>query len=261
MFRRGSTMVGQRQSRHAAFLMSYAAVGCISVVAIVLFVHSDAQERFLMQTGGSLAPSVGQARLQSLAYTFTPEENPLEDFDDGYVAKPYSYEEDKNPFDGFEGYGFSTQTHAKGVSPYPATTAEDSKNVWETLPDVYPFDERKEGLKETFHTWNKYDWKQEPADAIKEVNVWDDKSDASKDSSWQLGDKMTFAWRHWEDSSHDQDSTAKALKQVNAWDNEKLYPTTGYKWKKTPDSVVDDPNDPKDGTEKNILMSYKFPNY
>lgn len=51
---------------------------------------------------------VQQARLQSLAYTFTPEENPLEDFDKGYKAQAYSYKEDPNPFDGFKGYGFST---------------------------------------------------------------------------------------------------------------------------------------------------------
>eukprot|EP00961_Rhodomonas_salina_P246591 3331666-Rhodomonas_salina.2 len=143
---------------------------------------------------------VQQARLQSLAYTFTPEENPLEDFDKGYKAQAYSYKEDPNPFDGFKGYGFSTQSHAKGDSPYPATKPEDLANVWEKLPDVYPYDERKEGLKvsstprpisphsvppplplvccfrvltrghvqETFHTWQHYDWKDDPAKALKE---------------------------------------------------------------------------------------------
>ena len=46
--------------------------------------------------------------MQSLAYTFTPEENPLEDFDAGYKAPAYSYTPEKNPFDNFEGYRFST---------------------------------------------------------------------------------------------------------------------------------------------------------
>jgi hypothetical protein len=40
-----------------------------------------------------------------------------------------------------------------------------------------------------------------------------------------------------------------------------VYPTSGYKWEKTAKSVVDDPNDPKEGTEKNVLMDYKFPDY
>ncbi len=139
-------MAGQRQSRSTVLLLSYAAVGCVAVAAIVLFVDGGDQERFLMQKDGafalvradslwfrigtrkkSLCPScsssvreipliffcgvvqsVGQARLQSLAYTFTPEENPLETFDDGYKAKAYSYKEDPNPFENFEGYGFST---------------------------------------------------------------------------------------------------------------------------------------------------------
>ncbi|EKX45059.1 hypothetical protein GUITHDRAFT_139329 [Guillardia theta CCMP2712] len=155
---------------------------------------------------------LAKARMQSLAYTFTPEENPLEDFDAGYKAPAYSYTPEKNPFDNFEGYGFSTTSHSTGESPYPPTKAADTKNVWEDLPDKYPFDERKNGLKES------------PAQALREPNVWDDHSDASQDSSWQLGDKMTFNFKHYEDDSFDQDSSTKALGEVNVWDNDKGMP-------------------------------------
>ena len=41
-----------------------------------------------------------------------------------------------------------------------------------------------------------------------------------------------------------------------------LYPVTGYKWSETANSVLQDNNEPdKPGTEKNIMMSYKFPDY
>ncbi len=48
------------------------------------------------------------ARFEQLAYKFTPEDNPLEDFDKDFKAKKYSYKEDENPFKDFSGYGFST---------------------------------------------------------------------------------------------------------------------------------------------------------
>ena len=55
-----------------------------------------------------------------------------------------------------------------------------------------------------------------------------------------------------------QDAPTKALGEVNVWDNSAPY---DQPWTKTPASVVDDPNDTKDGTEQNVLMDYKFPNY
>lgn len=220
--------------------------------------------------GVLLAAGAGrQQRLQSLAYTFTPEENPLADFDKDFTARPYgeSAKAEKNPFDGFEGYGFSTQTHATGVSPYPATSEADAHNVYNDMPeDKYPFDERKDGLKEKMHTWNKWDWKKAPAAAIGEVNVWGNNGlpgtttsdDSGADTTWNLGDKMSFQWKHWEQDGHAQDAPTKALGEINVWDNPAPY---DQPWTKTPASVVDDPNDSKDGTEQNILMSYKFPNY
>ena len=201
--------------------------------------------------------------------SFTPEENPLADFDKDFTARPYgeSAKAEKNPFDGFEGYGFSTQTHATGVSPYPATSEADAHNVYNDMPeDKYPFDERKDGLKEKMHTWNKWDWKKAPAAAIGEVNVWGNNGlpgtttsdDSGADTTWNLGDKMSFQWKHWEQDGHAQDAPTKALGEINVWDNPAPY---DQPWTKTPASVVDDPNDSKDGTEQNILMSYKFPNY
>ena len=58
-------------------------------------------------------------------------------------------------------------------------------------------------------------------DSRRQANVWDTKGKDSADSAWQLGDKMSFKWQHWEDDSHEQDSTSKALKEVNVWDNAK----------------------------------------
>jgi hypothetical protein len=132
--------------------------------------------------------------------------------------------------------------------------------------DKYPFDERKDGLRETMHSWHKWDWKKAPSDAIGEVNVWGNtgqpgaatSDDSGADPTWNLGDKMSFAWRHWEQPGHEQDAPTKALGEVNVWDNPAPH---DYPWTKTPASVVDDPNDPKDGTESNVLMNYKFPNY
>ncbi len=41
-----------------------------------------------------------------------------------------------------------------------------------------------------------------------------------------------------------------------------LWPVNGYKWAATAASVVQDNNEAdKPGTEKNVLMNYKFPNY
>jgi len=217
-----------------------------------------------------LATRLGrQQQLQSLAYSFTPEENPLADFDKDFVARPYgeSAKPEKNPLRGFGGFGFSTQTHAAGVSPYPATSAEDLHNVYNDMPEgKYPFDERKDGLKETMHTWKKWDWKKAPSAAIDEVNVWGNtglagtttSDDSGADTSWNLGDKMSFAWQHWKQKGHEQDAPTKALGEINVWDNPAPY---DQPWTKTPASVVDDPNDPQDGSEQNILMNYKFPNY
>lgn len=168
-----------------------------------------------------------------------------------------------NPFENFNGYGFSTQSHAKGAHPYPPTSKEDSLNVFQDLPAKFPFDERKDGLNEVMHPWQHFDWKQAPSDALKEANVWDTKGKDSADSAWQLGDKMSFKWQNWEDGSHDQDSPTKALKETNVWDNAKLFPVSGYKWTATPASVVRDNNGPdaQPGAETNVLMNYKFPNY
>lgn len=132
-----------------------------------------------------------------------------------FVARPYgeSAKPEKNPLRGFGGFGFSTQTHAAGVSPYPATSAEDLHNVYNDMPEgKYPFDERKDGLKETMHTWKKWDWKKAPSAAIDEVNVWGNtglagtttSDDSGADTSWNLGDKMSFAWQHWKQKGHEQ---------------------------------------------------------
>eukprot|EP00961_Rhodomonas_salina_P246592 3331666-Rhodomonas_salina.3 len=47
-------MAGKRSSRNTVLLLSYAAVGCIAMTAIVLFVDGGAQERYLMQSGGAI---------------------------------------------------------------------------------------------------------------------------------------------------------------------------------------------------------------
>mmetsp|Transcript_80268 Transcript_80268/g.215148 ORF Transcript_80268/g.215148 Transcript_80268/m.215148 type:complete len:255 (+) Transcript_80268:31-795(+) len=202
------------------------------------------------------------ARYEELAYKFTPEDNPLEDFDSDFKAKKYTYKEEVNPFNDFNGYGFSTQSHAKGAHPYPLSSKEDTLNVFESLPAKYPFDERKDGLKEKMHAWQHFDWKKSPSEALKEANVWDSKGKDSGDNAWQLGDKMSFKWQRWEDNSLDQDTAIKALKETNVWDSDKIFPVKGYKWSSTPNSVVQDPNEAdKPGNEKNIFMDYKFPNY
>ena len=41
--------------------------------------------------------------------------------------------------------------------------------VFDELPAAFPFDERKNGLKEIMHPWQHFDWKQSPSDALKEV--------------------------------------------------------------------------------------------
>jgi hypothetical protein len=235
------------------------AVSALAVVGSLGHTHSTA----LLSAG-----AFNHQRLQSLAYTFEPEENPLADFDKDFKARPYgeSAKAEKNPFDEFQGYGFSTVTHTKGESPYPASTEADTHNVYEDMPeDKYPFDERKDGLKEVMHDWKHWDWKKAPSAAIDEVNVWgnnglpgtETSDDSGADTSWNLGDKMTFAWKHWKKTGHAEDAPTKALGEINVWDN----PAPYERWTKTPGSVVDDPNDEKAGTEKNILMNYKFPNY
>jgi len=140
------------------------------------------------------------------------------------VARPYgaSAVPEENPLAAFAGFGFSTQTHAAGVSPYPASTAENTHNVYNDMPEgKYPFDERKNGLKETMHSWKKWDWKKNPSEAIDEVNVWgnnglpgtqtSDDAAAGADTSWNLGDKMTFAWKHWKEAGHAQVCTCACV--------------------------------------------------
>ena len=56
----------------------------------------------------------------------------------------------------------------------------------------------------------------------RQVNVWDNKKPDSADSAWQLGDKMTFAFHHYEDDGFNQGSPTKAIKDVNVWDNDKV---------------------------------------
>ena len=196
-----------------------------------------------------LASGLGrQQHLQSLAYTFTPEENPLADFDKDFKARPYgkSAKPEKNPFRGFKGFGFSTMTHAKGVSPYPPTSQADAHNVYNDMPEnKYPFDERKNGLRETMHPWRHWDWKKAPANALNEVNVYgnnglpgsDTSDDSGADTSWNLGDKMSFSFQHWKKSGHKQNAPAKAIREVNVWDN----PAPYGRWQKTPASVVVSP--------------------
>jgi hypothetical protein len=219
------------------------------------------------------AGSRQQQMLQSLAYKFVPEENPLAHFDEGFKARKYgaSAKAQTNPLADFKGYGFSSVTHdGSKASPYPPSKEVDTHNVYADIPaDKYPFDERKDGLNEQMHTWKKWDWKKAPSAAIDEVNVWGNNGlpgtqtsdDTGSDSTWQLGDKMTFQWRHWKQAAgqdpHAQDAATKALGEVNVWDRPEPYPT----WTKTPASVVDDPNAPKGGTEQNVFMNYKFPNY
>lgn len=55
-----------------------------------------------------------------------------------FKARPYgeSAKPEKNPFDGFEGYGLSTSSHPTGVSPYPPSKEVDTHNVYDDMPEV-----------------------------------------------------------------------------------------------------------------------------
>ena len=245
-----------------------AAVVLVAAAMVGLVARSFGNRRSQALLG---APARGRLqRLQSLAYsTYKPEANPLADFDKGFVARPYgaSAKPEKNPLRGFNGYGFSTVSHAQGVSPYPATKAADTHNVYDDMPEgKYPFDERKNGLKEKMHTWQHWDWRKAPPAAIGEVNVWsntgqvgsDTSDDSGSDPVWQLGDPLSFKWKHWKKKGLAENAPTKAIGEVNVWDSPHIYYPS---WKSTPKSVVDDPNDSKDGTEQNVLMNYQFPNY
>ena len=64
--------------------------------------------------------------------------------------------------------------------------------------------------------------------------------------------------KHWKKKGLAENAPTKAIGEVNVWDSPHIYYPS---WKSTPKSVVDDPNDSKDGTEQNVLMNYQFPNY
>jgi len=85
-----------------------------------------------------LAIGAPRGRPAVLAYTFTPEENPLADFDKDFTARPYgaSATPETNPFEDFAGYGLSTSSHPTGVSPYPASKEVDTHNVYDDMPEV-----------------------------------------------------------------------------------------------------------------------------
>merc|ERR1712216_8468 len=101
---------------------------------------------------------------------------------------------------------------------------------------------------------------------IGEVNVWsnsgqvgsDTSDDSGSDPVWQLGDPLSFKWKHWKKKGLAENAPTKAIGEVNVWDSQHIYYPS---WKSTPKSVVDDLNDSKDGTEQNVLMNYQFPNY
>mmetsp|Transcript_17624 Transcript_17624/g.42785 ORF Transcript_17624/g.42785 Transcript_17624/m.42785 type:complete len:256 (+) Transcript_17624:46-813(+) len=248
-----------------AWWAGLAGVWAVACVATVLLVDDG---------GGSETVLVGEAGLaatQMLAYKkYVPDENPLESFDSDFKQGAYKkYVPEANPLASFDGYGFSTTMHAKGEHPYPPTPkggGYDTHNVYDDInPKAYPFDERKDGLKESFHKWHHWDWKKSPSKAIAEPNVYDTAADGPeiKDSAWQLNDPMSFKWHHWDSEGTGQDAAIKALHETNVYDNPEVWPQKYHRWKNTPASTVQDAQEDemKPGQESNVFMNIKFPDY